>query len=167
MQTASVSDILHMEHVLCVILEDLSATDLLSLARTSTACRSAVRPRSLELSVCNGEDLRVLQNLKSLGCLQHLQQVKTQVDENNYMFKATLQVLATCPSLKRLNVKLAFCLDVHHWVSDLCVFNLPHLDRTRVAPIGRIRYTVPTKIGTMSSDVHQGLPSFLLTSNPA
>lgn len=130
MQTASVADILHMEHVLCVILEDLSAADLLSLAGASTACRAAVQPRSLEVSVCSCKDLRVLQNLKSLGCLQNLQQVKSQVDEGNYMFKATLQVLATCPALKRLNVKLAFCEDAQQWLSDLLLCDLLHVDRT-------------------------------------
>lgn len=92
MRTVTVADILHVQDIVCVILDRLSAADILSAARASTAFQSAIRPRSLELSIIRGSrrgrDLRVLQSLQSLGSLQHLQQVTTQVDDGSLAFKA-------------------------------------------------------------------------------
>lgn len=130
MQYATVADILQVEDIFCVILDGLSAADVLSVARASTAFRSAVRPRSLKLSVHGGADFRVLQSLKSLGSLEHLQHVTTQVDAGSLMFEETLRVLATCSSLKRLDVKLAFSLDASERIYDLLAVDLLHIDRT-------------------------------------
>ena len=54
----------------------------------------------------------------------------TQVDDGSLAFKAALQVLATCPALKRLDVNLAFSVDARERVYDLFAVDLPHVDRT-------------------------------------
>ena len=74
-QTATVADILHVDDITGVVLKDLSITDMLSLASTSSTCMSAVRPQLLEFNVANKTELRVLKVLKHFGCLQYLQQV--------------------------------------------------------------------------------------------
>ena len=130
MQYATIADILRVEDIFCIILDGLSAAEVLSLARASTAFRFAVRPRSLGLSVHGGTDLRVLQSLKSLGSLEHLQHATTQVDPNSSVFKETLRVLATCPSLKRLDVKLAFSLHTSARICDLLAVDLLRIDCT-------------------------------------
>lgn len=123
--SAFIADILHVEGVMYVVLEHLSAGDLLRFAAASLACRSAVRPRSLENKIFSRQDVQVIEGLQGWGCLEPLQQVTVQVipaihvstkhtvkqhsdmDEGSLLsgvMSATLNVLRTCSSLKRMIV---------------------------------------------------------------
>lgn len=90
------------------VVEELSPADLLRLAIASLVCRSAVRPRSLELNICSSRNLRLLTGLQRLGCLQNLQQITVPVIDYSPVLNASLETLAFCRSLKLLVLKLHF-----------------------------------------------------------
>lgn len=137
-----------------IVLEGLSADDLLGFATASSACRSTVRPLSLELDIYSSKNLQVMKGLQRWGCLEQLQQVTVRmgydtangfvspdnddgVCTSSDFTQANLQVLGTCSSLERVIFKSSYIDRRVLSVLDIDLLFVERFVATASGPAGR------------------------------
>ena len=102
-------DVLHISEITELLLDHLSIQALLQFACAASACKAAVRPKRIDVSIIDSASLGVLSSLQQLGCLQELLQANRKARTCNAVAGAHLGILRQCRSLRGVTL----VLDVH------------------------------------------------------